>query len=366
MNRDDHLHKDGNSMDELQRFLALHEFESEARNSLPHAVYEYIAGGAGDERSIRANEESYQEIFLRPRVLRSVAAPELGQELFGHSIAAPVLLAPAAYQRLIHPEGELGSVRGAALHSVPFVVSTYTTVPIEEITSVAGAQCWFQLYLQRDRGFTRDTIARVEGAGCEVVCVTVDTTVIGVRPRQLRAGFTVPSDLWLPHAAGLRNAPDPGPHSPVTWQDVDWLRPLIKGKLVLKGLLHPADAELAVRAGVDGILVSNHGGRNLDTIMPAIEALPEVAQQVAGRVPVFVDGGIRRGTDALKALARGAKAVLIGRPYLYALAVAGAEGVARCLSLLIQELRFAMALVGAASIQEISRELEWQGHVRRF
>jgi 4-hydroxymandelate oxidase len=152
----------------------------------------------------------------------------------------------------------------------------------------------------------------------------------------------------------------------VTWQDVDWLRRLIKGKLVLKGLLHPADAELAVRAGVDGILVSNHGGRNLDTIMPAIEALPEVAQQVAGRVPVFVDGGIRRGTDALKALARGAKAVLIGRPYLYALAVAGAEGVARCLSLLVQELRFAMALVGAASIQEISRELEWQGHVRRF
>ena len=366
MNRDDHPHEESNSMDKLQRFLALHEFELEARNTLPHAVYEYIAGGAGDERSIRANEESYQEIFLRPRVLRSVAGPELGQDLFGHPIAAPVLLAPAAYQRLIHPEGELGSVRGAALHNVPFVVSTYTTLPIEEITSVAGAQCWFQLYLQRDRGFTRDTIARVEAAGCKAVCVTVDTTVLGLRARQLRAGFSVPSDLRLPHAAGLRNAPDPGPHSPVTWQDIDWLRPLIKGKLVLKGLLHPADAELAVRAGVDGILVSNHGGRNLDTIMPTIEALPEVTQAVAGRVPVFVDGGIRRGTDALKALARGAKAVLIGRPYLYALAVAGAEGVARCLSLFIEELRFAMALVGAASIQEISRELEWQGHVRRF
>jgi len=171
--------------------------------------------------------------------------------------------------------------------------------------------------------------------------------------------YAAVNHFW--HAARLLDASDPGLHSAVTWQEVDWLRSLVKSKLLLKGVLHPGDAKLALQAGVDGIMVSNHGGRNLDTIIPSIEALPEVAQEVAGRVPLFVDGGIRRGTDVLKALARGANAVLIGRPYLYALAVAGADGVARCLSLLIQELRFAMALVGSASLQELNRDVEWLG-----
>jgi 4-hydroxymandelate oxidase len=343
----------------LQRFFALHEFEPEARQRLPHAVYEYVAGGAGDEHSIRANEESYQRIFLRPRVLRSVAPVDLGQELFGKPLPAPVLLAPAAYQRLMHPEGELGSVRGASRHAVPFVLSSNGTVSIEEIAAVPGARCWFQLYVQGDRGFTRDSIERVEAAGCEAVCVTVDTPVLGFRPRQQRAGFRIPADVPLPHAAGVRVASDAGRHSAVTWRDVEWLRSMVKGKLLLKGVLHPADAELAIGAGVDGIIVSNHGGRNLDTIIPPIEALPDIAQQVAGRIPLLMDGGIRRGTDALKALLRGASAVLIGRPYLYALAVAGADGVALCLSLLIDELRLAMALVGAASLRDLSREAEW-------
>jgi 4-hydroxymandelate oxidase len=175
----------------------------------------------------------------------------------------------------------------------------------------------------------------------------------------LRAGFSIPSDVPLPHAARLRATSDPGRHSAVTWRDVEWLRSVVKTKLLLKGILHPADAELAIRAGVDGIVVSNHGGRNLDTIIPAIEALPDITQQVAGRVPLLIDGGIRHGTDALKALLRGANAVLIGRPYLYALAVGGAEGVARCLSLLIEELRLAMALVGAASLRDLNRDVEW-------
>jgi 4-hydroxymandelate oxidase len=343
----------------MERFLALHEFEQEARQRLPHAVYEYVAGGAGDEYSIRANEESYQRIFLRPRVLRSVAPVDLGQELFGKRLPAPILLAPAAYQRLMHPEGELGSVQGANRHGVPFVLSSNGTVSIEEITAVPGTRCWFQLYVQGDRGFTRDSIARVEAAGCEAVCVTVDTPVLGLRPRQLRAQFSIPADVPLPHAARVRAASDPGMHSAVTWRDVDWLRSVVTSKLLLKGILHPADAELAIRAGVDGIVVSNHGGRNLDTIIPPIEALPDITQQVAGRVPLLVDGGIRRGTDALKALLRGANAVLIGRPYLYALAVAGADGVARCLLLLIEELRLAMALVGAVSLRDLNRDVEW-------
>jgi len=344
----------------MERFLALREFEPEAREQLPRAVYEYVAGGAGDERSIHANEESYQRIFLRPRVLRSVAPVDLGEELFGRPLPAPILLAPAAYQRLMHPEGELASVQGAIRHGLPFVLSSNGTVSIEEIAAVPGARCWFQLYVQGDRGFTRESIARVEQAGCEAVCVTVDTPVLGLRPRQLRAQFSIPADLPLPHARRLRAASDPGRHSALTWRDVDWLRSVVKSKLLLKGILHPADAEMAIRAGVDGIMVSNHGGRNLDTIIPTIEALPDIAQQVAGRVPLLVDGGIRRGTDALKALLRGANAVMIGRPYLYALAVGGADGVARCLSLLIEELRLAFALVGAASLRDLSRDIEWQ------
>jgi 4-hydroxymandelate oxidase len=345
----------------MERFLALPEFEPEARQRLPHAVYEYVAGGAGEEHSIRANQESYQRIFLRPRVLRSVASVDLSQELFGRPLPAPVLLAPAAYQRLMHPEGELGSVRGANRHGVPFVLSSNGTVSIEELTAVPGARCWFQIYVQGDRGFTRDSIARVEAAGCEAVCVTVDTPVLGLRPRQLRAGFSIPDDVPLPHAARVRAASDPGRHSAVTRRDVEWLRSVVKSKLLLKGILHPADAEWAIRAGVDGMMVSNHGGRNLDSysFIPPIEALPDIAQQVAGRVPLLVDGGIRRGTDALKALLRGANAVLIGRPYLYALAVGGTDGVARCLSLLIEELRLALALVGAVSLRDLDRDVEW-------
>jgi 4-hydroxymandelate oxidase len=355
-----------NSDANMERFLALHEFEPEARKRLPRAVYEYIAGGAGDEHSIRANEESYQRIFLRPRVLRSGGPVDLEQELFTRPLPAPVLLAPAAYQRLMHPAGELGSVQGAIRHGAPFVLSSNGTVSIEEITAVPGARCWFQLYVQGDRGFTRESIARVEAADCEAICVTVDTPVLGFRPRQLRAGFNIPADLTLPHAARLRAASDPGRHSALTWRDLDWLRSEVKGKLLLKGILHPADAELAIRAGVDGIIVSNHGGRNLDTVIPPIEALPEIVQQIAGRTPVLVDGGIRRGTDALKALARGANAVLIGRPYLYALAVGGAGGVARCLSLIIEELRLAMALVGAESLRDLDRAVEWRPTERGF
>jgi isopentenyl diphosphate isomerase/L-lactate dehydrogenase-like FMN-dependent dehydrogenase len=191
----------------------------------------------------------------------------------------------------MHPDGELGSVRGAIRHAVPFVLSSNATVSIEEIMTVPGARCWFQIHVQGDRGFTRDSIARVEAADCEAVCVTVDTPVLGLRPRQMRAGFSIPAEVPLPHAARLRAASDPGRHSALTWRNVDWLRSVVKSKLLLKGILHPADAELAIRAGVDGIMVSNHGGRNLDTVIPPIEALPDITQQVAGRVPLLVPAG---------------------------------------------------------------------------
>ena len=226
---------------DLSRFLAVREFEPEARQRLPRPVYEYVAGGAGDEYSLRANEESYRRIFLRPRVLRPVVPVELGQKLFEHPLPFPLVLAPAAYQRLIHSEGELGSVQGATRCGVPFVLSSNGTVSMEEITAIPGARCWFQLYVQGDRGFTRESIARVEAAGCETLCVTVDTPVLGLRPRQLRAGFAVPAGVKLPHAVRLRDASDPGRHSALTWDDVDWLRSVVKTKHLLKGVLRPEE-----------------------------------------------------------------------------------------------------------------------------
>jgi 4-hydroxymandelate oxidase len=348
----------------LSDFLTLAEFEPAAQQVMAHAVYEFVAGGAGDEISVHANQAAFDSIFLWPRVLRKVIPLETSTTLFGKKLPVPILLAPVAYQGLMHPDGELATVRGAAAAGVPFVVSTNTTVPIEDLASAAKAPLWFQLYLQRDRGFTQELIQRVEAAGCEALCVTVDTPVLGLRLRQLRAHFRVPPEMKLPHSHDLRpdsaSLSDAGAYSNVVWRDIDWLQSITKMKLVLKGVLHPEDAEEALQHQVDGLIVSNHGARNLDSVVPTIEALPRIAERVAGRVPILVDGGIRRGTDVLKGLARGATAVLIGRSYAYALSVGGAEGVAHCLRLLRAEFEYAMALVGVASIPELDRTIEWR------
>jgi 4-hydroxymandelate oxidase len=246
----------------------------------------------------------------------------------------------------------------------PFVVSTNTTIAIEDLAAAAKAPLWFQLYLQHDRGFTQELIQRVETAGCEALCVTVDTPVLGVRLRQLRAQFRLPPETKLPHSYDRRansiRVSDPEVYSNVTWQDIDWLRSITKMKLLLKGVLHAEDAEQALQHQVDGIIVSNHGARNLDSAVPTIEALPRIAERVGERVPILVDGGVRRGTDVVKSLARGATAVLIGRSYAYALSVGGAEGVAHCLRLLRAEFEYALALVGAASIADLDRTVEWR------
>ena len=348
----------------LSDFLTLAEFETAARQTMTHAVYEYVAGGAGDEISLRANQAAFDQILLLPRVLRSVTPVDPSTMLFGKKLPAPILLAPAAYQRMMHPDGELATVRGAGKMGAPFVVSNNTTVPIEELAAEAKAPLWFQLYFQKDRGFTEELIQRVEAAGCDALCVTVDTPVLGVRTRQLRAHFELPPEMKLPHSqelrASSRSISDPEAHSNVTWPDIEWLRSITKIRLVLKGVLHPEDAELAVQHQVDGLIVSNHGARNLDTVVPTIEALPAIVERVDGRAPVLVDGGIRRGTDVLKSLARGATAILIGRSYAYALSIAGDEGVAHCLRLLRTEFEYALALVGLASIGQLDRTIEWR------
>jgi 4-hydroxymandelate oxidase len=346
----------------LDQFLALPDFESAAKEVLPHPVYEYIASGAGNEITLIENERAYDRIRIWPRVLNDVRSADTTVPLFGKMLVSPILLAPAAYQGAMHPLGELATVRGAGRAGIPFVVSTNTTIAIEELIKEARAPLWFQLYTQNDRKVTEDLIGRVEAAGCEGVCVTADTPVLGVRTRQLRAGFQLPPGVSTPHnlrGGGARGNMDPALHSPLQWEDISWLRSIVRTKLWLKGILHPDDADRAIETGVDGIMVSNHGARNLDTMPATIDLLPAIHQKVAGRVPVIVDGGIRRGTDVVKALMRGATAVMIGRPYLYALAVGGEDGVSRCIDLLTTELAYVLRLLGRASVKELDRTLEW-------
>lgn len=342
--------------------LTLDDFETAARERLPHAVYEFIASGAADEITLRWNREAFERIALRPRVLVDVATIDTRVDILGHSIPFPILLAPVAYQRLFHPEGEVEAARGAGAAGAVFVVSTASTSSIEEIAAAATAPLWLQIYIQQDRGFTRDLLARAEAAGVRAFCLTVDTPALGTRNRQARAKFTIPADLPTPHLdvegrARLTNASVR--REPVTWRDVEWIRSMVTRPLLLKGILDPRDAELAVDGGVAGIIVSNHGARNLDTVPATIDALAVIADHLGGRLPLLVDGGIRRGTDVIKALARGANAVLIGRSYAYGLAVNGGDGVEQVVRILRQELETAMALMGRPSIAALDRSVLW-------
>ncbi|HEU4893391.1 MAG TPA: alpha-hydroxy acid oxidase [Vicinamibacterales bacterium] len=342
--------------------LSLPEFEELARQSMTPMAYEYVASGAAEEHTLRWNREAFDRIRLRPRVLRDVATVDTRVTLLGRELAFPILLAPVAYHRVLHPDGELETARGAAAAGITWVVSMGTTTSIGEIARVATSPLWFQVYFQSDQAFTRDVVCQAEEAGCEALCATVDTPIIGPRNRQVRAGFRLPPGVATPHLydIGQRKQQILDPRRFVaTWKDIDWLRGVTKLPLVLKGILDPDDAELAMQADAQGIVISNHGGRNLDTAPAAIDALIEVADRVQGRVPLLVDGGIRRGTDVLKAIALGASAVLIGRPYCYGLAMAGSVGVTRVVDILHRELQAAMMLAGASRIGSIDESLLW-------
>jgi len=350
------------SADLATRFMCLADFEPAARTCLPHAVYEYVASGAGDELTARENETAFDHIKLRPRVLRDVAKVDPSVTLFGATLPHPILLAPTAYQRMSHPEGEIATARGAGETGAVFMLSTSSTASVEECVVASSAPIWFLLYWQSDRNFNESLVARIEASGAKALGVTVDTPVLGDRRRQYRVGFELPDDMVTPHLHD-RNMRLRGVGTPqrqvLTWREIEWLRSLTKMPFILKGILDPDDAAQAIEVGADAIIVSNHGARNLDTLPATIEALPAIAERVAGRIPLLIDGGVRRGTDVLKCLALGATAVLIGRPYVYALAVGGAAGVAHCVSLLRRDLEMAMALTGRASISEIDRTLIW-------
>lgn len=349
----------------------LFEFAHLARERLSQMAYEYIAGGAADEITLRRNRESFRRILLKPRVLRDVSHLDTRLELLGQTFDFPILLAPTAYHKLVHPQGELATAQGAGAGSTTLVVSSFSTVSIEDIGRSAPGRLWFQLYVQPDRAFTRDLVQRAEAAGCQALCITVDTPVAGTRDRERRVQFNLPPGVEtenlkpllakLPSTAHLSERDiysvvlDPT----LTWDTIAWIRSFAKVPVVLKGILTPEDARLAVEQGADAVLVSNHGGRNLDTTPATIEALSGVVEAVDGRIPVLLDGGVRRGTDVVKALTRGAQAVLIGRPYLWGLAVGGANGVRQVVEMLRTEFEAAMALCGTTSLKQIDHSVLW-------
>ena len=333
----------------MPAYISLADYEQAARARIDAAAWEYIESGAADEITLRANIEAYQRLRIVPRHLRSVPAVDTRRTLLGHELGYPILLAPIACHGLVHPDAELATARGARAAGAGMVLSSYATMPVEDVAGEAPPLFWFQLYVQ-DRDATTAVIQRAASAGCSAIVITIDTPVSGARDRQARAGFEFPADL--PHITGVAAA-----QHPLTWDDLGWIRDAASLPLVLKGVLHAEDAELAIAAGADAIIVSNHGGRNLDTAPATIDALPRITERVAGRIPVLIDGGIRRGTDVLKALAYGADAVLIGRPYLHGLAVDGAQGVQAVVDILRRELELAMMLCGCASVADVDRTL---------
>jgi len=338
----------------LSSLLSIPDFEAAAERQISPAAWARIQGGAADEITLRWNREAWQRIRLRPRVLVDVSSLDTRIDLFGQELAFPILLAPAGAQALIHPKGDLEAAEGAAAAQATLVISSSASVRVEQIARHTDEPVWFQLYVQRDRAFTKELVQRAEDSGCRALCVTVDSPTHGTRDREQRAKSNLPT-RELPNFAG-QDYLDPT----LTWKDVDWLLSFARTPVLLKGVLDAEDAEMSVKAGVAGIMVSNHGGRNLDTAPATAEALPEISERVAGRVPIIVDGGIRRGTDVLKALALGASAVQIGRPYLYGLGVAGAEGVAQVVRILRKELELAMMLCGRPTIGSIDGTVLWR------
>ncbi|NUP68800.1 MAG: alpha-hydroxy-acid oxidizing protein [Nonomuraea sp.] len=334
----------------------LRDFETAAKDKLDPVRYDYFASGAQDEITVRANETAFQRLSLLPRILRGAGPPRLGLSLFGRTSSMPVLLAPTAFHRLAWDEGEVATARAARDADVVMIAAMLSTVTVEEIAAT-GAELWFQLYLQPDLAFTESLVRRAEAAGCRALVVTADSPALGRNERGDRNGFhDLPPGIVCANMGGDGDVRQVVLSPELTWEHVDWLRGITDLPILVKGVLHPADAVLAVEHGVSGIIVSNHGGRQLDTAPATVDRLPLIAEAVGGRVPLILDGGVRRGTDVVKALALGATAVALGRPVLWGLAVDGADGVSAVLSLLRAELANALTLCGVPTPAALTRD----------
>jgi L-lactate dehydrogenase (cytochrome) len=372
----------------LSRAASIEDLRRLARRRLPAGVFDYIDGAAEDEHSAGRNLAAFAEIEFAPRVLRDVSALSLGGELFGKPLALPLLLAPTGFSRIADPAGELAVARAAARAGLAYTLSTLSTRSIEEVAAVSSGRLFFQLYLWRDRGLVKELLARAKAAGYEAVMLTVDTPVLGRRERDTRRGFTLPPRLGLDTLldaalhpswtlalaraepitfANVRGASVPDGTTPVklsdyinsqfdpalSWADVAWLREMWEGPLLLKGIQGVEDALEATRFGVDAIALSNHGGRQLDGSPAVLSLLEPVVRALEGRLPVLLDGGIRRGSDIVKALALGAAACMTGRAYLYGLGAGGERGVERALELLREQFARTLALLGCSCPAEL-------------
>ncbi|HEX6576174.1 MAG TPA: alpha-hydroxy-acid oxidizing protein [Gemmatimonadaceae bacterium] len=358
--------------------FSFEDWEAQAQAALPETAYWYIAGAAGGGSTMRANREAFERVRLRHRVLNDVSVRDISTEVLGTKMSAPFLLAPIGVQGIMHAEGERAPARAAAAAGIPFTLSTVSSVTIEEIAQIMGdAPRWFQLYPARSREIASSMVRRVEAAGFSAIMVTLDTAVLGWREQDLRLGYLpflegkgIINYLSDPvFRASLAKPPEEDPRAAIMqflgvftnpsfgWSDVEWLRSQTGLPLLLKGVMHPDDARKAMDYGIDGIVVSNHGGRQLDGEIGTLDALPSIVEAVDGKASVIVDSGVRHGADVIKAVALGAKAAMVGRPYAYAMAGHGEQGVRHLLRNMMGEIDLELALCGLTSIRAISRSL---------
>ena len=351
--------------------ISVKEYEELAQHRLPTVAHDYYASGAHDEITLRENRAAFDRLTVRYRVLVDVSRRSTSTQVLGERLAAPLLVAPTAFHRMAHEDGELATARAAGSLGLTMIMSTLSNTPLEDVGRAATGPLWYQLYVFKDRAVTQALIERAEASGFDAIVVTVDAPLLGRRERDAHNRFELPDGLALanlespemrrlssaPAESGLANYFAEMLDQSLTWADLEWLRSKTRLPVLVKGVVRGDDAKRAVDAGVAGIIVSNHGGRQLDTSIASIDALPEIVEAAGGAVDVLMDGGVRRGTDILKALALGAKAVCVGRPILWGLAVDGEEGARDVLRILMEELDLAMALAGCASVEDITRDL---------
>ena len=350
--------------------INLMDYQPLAEQHIDQSAWDYIQGGSDDEITLYANQAAYAKLRLRPRVLVDVSQRSLKTTVLGQTIAMPIGVAPMGCQGLVHAEGECAMARAAEAAQTVMISSAMANYSLEAIAQATNGPLWFQLYVYRERQITEDLVRRVEAAGYQALVLTVDVPFLGRRERDLRNGFALPQHL---HFANFAPTDAAGQHqqtlgasgiathaagrfdAALTWEAIDWLRSLTRLPIVLKGILTPEDAQLAVQHGVDGLIVSNHGGRQLDTVAATIECLPAIVDAVGTACEVYLDGGIRRGTDVLKALALGARMVFLGRPLLWGLAVDGQQGASHVLELIRTEYELALGLIGCPQSNQLNR-----------
>jgi L-lactate dehydrogenase (cytochrome) len=375
----------------IRQGVAVADLRRIARRRLPRGVFDYIDGGAEDERTLTSNSAAYRRVGFRPRVLRDMSEVDVSTTLLGKPLSFPLVLAPTGFTRIAHSAGELAVARAAARAGIPYALSTLGTCSIEEVAGVGSDRLWFQLYVWKDRGLAAELVKRAAAAGYEALCLTVDTAALGKRERDVRRGFTLPPKIGLStifdgiihpgwtwqfvtsepivfanvagqavgdgrEAVSLAEYFTTQLDSSISWKDIEWLRDQWDGPIVIKGIQTVDDAVIAADVGVEAIAVSNHGGRQLDFAPATLDILPMVAEAVGDRIEIICDGGVRRGSDIVKALALGARAAMAGRAYLYGLAAAGEPGVDHVIGLLASDVKRTMALIGCKAVGEITRD----------